>query len=61
MAEGKKKGRWHDEARNFQDYKEAIREILNDQPPGSAWAVEIEVRRSGNPIHQYRIVLGPVG
>jgi hypothetical protein len=62
MADGKKKGRWHGkEAQNFNDFKDAIREVLNEQPSGSTWVVEMEVKKVGNPIHDYRIVLSPSG
>ena len=55
----RKKGPWKDEAESFAEYKDAIREVLKDEPEDSVWSVELEVRKSGNPIHQYRIVLGP--
>ena len=54
-----KKGPWKDEAESFRDYKEAIRELLDGEEHNSIWNVEVQVRKSGNPIHQYRIVLGP--
>jgi hypothetical protein len=60
MPNGKKKGRWQgQEARDFDDFKDAIREVLNQQAPGSTWVVEIEVKKVGNPLHDYRIVLSP--
>jgi hypothetical protein len=60
MPNGKKKGRWQGhEARDFDDFKDAIREVLNQQAPGSTWVVEIEVKKVGNPLHDYRIVLSP--
>ena len=60
MANGKKKGRWQgQEARTFNDFKDAIREVLNEQAPGSIWVVEMEVKKVGNPLHDYRIVLSP--
>jgi hypothetical protein len=55
----RKKGPWKDEAESFAEYKEAIREVLNKEAQDSVWSVELEVRKSGNPIHQYRVVLGP--
>jgi hypothetical protein len=55
----RKKGPWKNEAESFAEYKDAIREVLKDEPENSVWSVELEVRKSGNPIHQYRIVLGP--
>jgi hypothetical protein len=55
----RKKGRWKDEAESFAEYKDAIREVLDGEAENSVWSVELEVRKVGNPIHQYRIVLGP--
>ena len=55
----RKKGPWKDEAESFSDYKEAIRELLDGEEENSVWSVEIEVRKVGNPIHQYRVILGP--
>ncbi len=49
------------EAENFQKFKEAIRDELKDKDPGTEWAVRIEVKKVGNPIHEYRIVLSPLG
>jgi hypothetical protein len=57
--ERKKKGPWRDEAGDFREFKDAIRDVLRSEPRDSVWNVEIEVRKSGNPIHQYRIVLAP--
>lgn len=54
-----KKGPWKDEARDFEEYKNAIRDVLKDEPHDSIWNVQVQVRKSGNPIHQYRIILGP--
>lgn len=60
MPPGKKKGRWQGkEAGNFNEFKQAIREVLNQQEPDSIWIVELEVKKVGNPIHDYRIVLTP--
>ena len=57
---GKKKGRWQGHAaRDFQDFQNAVKEILNEQEQGSTWIVETEVRKVGNPVHDYRIVLSP--
>jgi hypothetical protein len=59
---GKKKGPWkNNDASTFKEYQDAIKELLNQQPPGSTWMVEVEVKRVGNPIHDYRIVLSPTG
>jgi hypothetical protein len=57
----RQEGPWQDEAPDFDAYKEAIREVLNKQEWDSIWTVELQVRRVGNPIHQYRIVLRPGG
>jgi hypothetical protein len=54
-----KKGPWKDEARDFDEFKDAIREAMRDEPMNSVWRVDMEVRKSGNPIHQYRIILTP--
>ena len=54
-----RKGPWKDEAEDFREYKDAIREVLRNEPHDSIWNVQVQVRKSGNPIHQYRIVLGP--
>lgn len=54
-----KKGPWKDEAEDFKDYKDAIQEVLREEAPNSLWNVQVQVRKSGNPIHQYRIVLTP--
>lgn len=54
-------GEWLDEARDFDEFKEAIRELLNKQRADSMWTAQLDVRKSGNPIHQYRIVLEPAG
>lgn len=56
----RKKGPWKGEARNFDEFKHAIRELLDEESEGAERSVEIEVRKVGNPIHQYRIVLGPI-
>ena len=59
---GKKKGEWQGgPAENFDAYQAAIRKVLNAQPPGSQWVVDVEVKRVGNPVHDYRIVLSPSG
>ena len=59
-AEGKKLGRWHKgSAPNFRAYQDAIKEVLDQQDEGSTWVVEVEVKKVGNPIHDYRIVLNP--
>jgi len=54
------KGKWKDEARDFAAFKNAIREELNKKPAGSEWIVEIQVKKSGNPIHEFSIELRPV-
>ena len=54
----RRKGPWKNEANDFEEFKDAIREVLRDEMD-SVWRVEMEVRKSGNPIHQYRIILGP--
>lgn len=54
-----KKGPWNGEARDFQDFQDAIRDVLKDEAPNSLWNVQIQVKKSGNPIHQYRIVISP--
>lgn len=54
-----RKGPWKEEAQDFEEYKDAIREVLRSEPHDSIWNVQVQVRKSGNPIHQYRIVLGP--
>lgn len=57
---GKKVGRWQGGgASSFQAYQRAIRELLDEQEPGTTWLVEVEVKKVGNPIHDYRIVLNP--
>lgn len=56
----RKKGPWKREAGNFDEFKDAIRELLDEESEGAERSVEIEVRKVGNPIHQYRIVLGPI-
>jgi hypothetical protein len=48
---------WKPEAQNFAQFKDAIREQLSTKPAGSEWTVHIQVRKAGNPIHEYRIVL----
>ena len=48
---------WKPEAENFNDFKNAIKEALRGKQDGSKWRVEIEVRKKGNPVHDYRIVL----
>lgn len=48
---------WKPEAQNFQEFKKAIRDELDKKPAGTEWLVEIEVRKEGNPVHDYRIVL----
>ena len=60
MANGKKRGRWHGhEPRTSTNTQGAIQEVLNEQAPGTTWIVEMEVKRIGNPLHDYRIVLTP--
>jgi hypothetical protein len=51
---------WKPEAGNFNDFKNAIKEALRDKQDGSEWRVEIEVKKKGNPVHEYRIVLRQV-
>jgi hypothetical protein len=48
---------WKPEAGNFNDFKKAIKDALDEKPDGSEWRVEIEVKKKGNPVHEYRIVL----
>lgn len=50
---------WLGEAENFAAFKRAIREELDKKPAGSEWVVKIEVKKAGNPIHEYRVVLQP--
>jgi hypothetical protein len=60
MAAGNKTGKWRDGSqKGYDDFKDAIRDLLKDEPMDSEWAVEIEVKKRGNPIHDYRIVLRP--
>jgi hypothetical protein len=54
-----KKGGWKPEADDFREYKEAIREVLQGEAHDSIWNVQVQVKKSGNPIHQYRIVITP--
>ena len=56
---GKKKGPWRDEARDFEQFQDAIRAVLQGEEMDSIWNLEIQVRKAGNPIHQYRVVLAP--
>lgn len=61
-APGKKYGEWQGkDADDFKDYQKAVKKILHEQPAGSTWIVGMEVKRIGNPIHDYRIVLTPGG
>jgi Holliday junction resolvase RusA-like endonuclease len=55
-----KKGPWKTKARDFEEYQKAISDLLNEQEDDSKWHLGIEVRKSGNPIHQYRVVLTPI-
>jgi hypothetical protein len=50
---------WRPEARDFNDFKQAIKEALDDKQQDSKWIVGIEVRKKGNPVHDYRIILRP--
>lgn len=62
MAPNKVKGEWQGgDARDFREFQKAIRDVLKEQPRDSTWVVEIEVKKVGNPIHDYRIVLSPGG
>ena len=59
-APGRQVGRWQGEkAQSFQAYQRAIEELLNQQDAGTTWTVVVEVKKIGNPIHDYRIVLNP--
>ena len=55
-----KKGPWKTKARDFEEYQDAISDVLNQQEDNSEWRLSIELRKSGNPIHQYRVVLTPI-
>jgi hypothetical protein len=55
-----KKGPWKTKARDFAEFQDAISELMNEQEEASEWRLGIELRKSGNPIHQYRIVLTPI-
>lgn len=56
----KKTGPWHQApAPSFAAFQKAIKDVLDEQAVGSEWVVEMEVRRRGNPIGDYRIVLSP--
>jgi hypothetical protein len=52
---------WRDEAKDFDEFKSAIRAELNKKPNDSEWIVNIEVKKRGNPVHDYRIFLTPGG
>jgi hypothetical protein len=43
-------------------FKEAVVAALADKPDGTTAVIEaIEVRKKGNPIHEYRVILRPGG
>jgi hypothetical protein len=50
---------WRPKARDFAQFQAAIEEELRTKPDNSEWVVELEVKKRGNPIHDYRIVLRP--
>jgi hypothetical protein len=50
---------WKPEASDFREFKKAINDELDKKSAGTEWAVEIEVKKKGNPVHEYRIVLRP--
>lgn len=50
---------WKNKAKDFGEFQAAIEQELKSKPPDSEWIVEIEVKKIGNPIHGYRIVLKP--
>lgn len=54
------KDKWKGEARDFVAFKNAIKEELNKKPAGSEWIVELQVKKSGNPIHEFAIELRPI-
>jgi hypothetical protein len=55
-----KTGRWRDGSdKGYEDFKAAIKELLKDEDMDSEWTVGIEVKKKGNPVHDYRIVLRP--
>lgn len=58
MPPGKKEGPWRDgRNKGYDDLQEAIEQALHGEPRDSEWVVSIEVKKKGNPIHDYRIVL----
>jgi hypothetical protein len=58
MAPDKKIGNWKGkDLTSFKEFRDAIEEMLDAQPPHTAWVVELEVKK--NPIHDYRIILSP--
>ncbi|MBA2360684.1 MAG: hypothetical protein H0V79_07130 [Actinobacteria bacterium] len=60
MAAGNKTGEWRDgSSKGYDDFKDAIKKVLSDAPHDSEWTVGIEVKKRGNPVHDYRIVLQP--
>ncbi len=43
-----------------ESFKEAVVAALADKPDGTTAVIEaIEVRKKGNPIHEYRVILRP--
>lgn len=50
---------WKKKARDFAEFQGAIEQELRSKPADSEWIVEIEVKKTGNPIHDYRIILRP--
>jgi hypothetical protein len=52
---------WHKEAKDFAEFQGAIKAELRAKPANSEWEVSIVVKKSGNPVHDYRIVLRPPG
>ena len=60
MSPPEPQGGWHGKARDFAELQRAIEAELRTKPDGSEWIVEIQVKKVGNPIHDYKIVLRPI-
>jgi hypothetical protein len=53
-AQADKNGAWKE------SFKEAVVAALANKPDGTTAVIEaIEVRKRGNPIHEYRVILRP--